>query len=118
MTMDARTLATTYFQSRKERDFITLRSILADDVTFHGTLGTTDGAEKCVEGMTGLAKIITDIVIRKMVADGPDVMTWYDLHMRVAPPCPTVNSSHIEDGKITAIRAVFDPRDIIQGIGQ
>ena len=70
----------------------------------------------CLAGLRGLAKVITGIVIQVMVADGPDVMTWYDLHTSVAPPCPTVNWSRIEDGKIQAIRAVFDPRAIVDGM--
>jgi ketosteroid isomerase-like protein len=117
MHADPRTLATTYLQSWAEGDFAVLRSILADEVSFHGTLGTAEGAEACLAGMRGLAKVITGIVIQVMVADGPDVMTWYDLHTSVAPPCPTVNWSHVEDGKIQSIRAVFDPRAIVEGMG-
>lgn len=118
MATDPHTLATTYLRAWKEGDFGTLRSLLADNVTFRGTLGAANGVQECVEGMRGLGKIITDIAVVRMVAAGPDVMTWYDLHTTVAPPCPTVNWSHVEDGKITAIRAVFDPRELIQGMSQ
>jgi hypothetical protein len=31
----------------------------------------------------------------------------------VAPPTPAANWSHIENGKITRIRATFDPREIV-----
>jgi len=115
MGSDPRALATAYFQSWQERDFASLRSLLADDVTFRGTLGTADGIDTCMEGLTRLATIITDIDIRGMVVEGSDVMTWYELHTSVAPPCPTVNWSHVDAGKIAAIRAVFDPRDLIAG---
>jgi hypothetical protein len=47
--------------------------------------------------------------------DGKDVVTWYDLHTQVAPPTPTANWSHIENGKITTILATFDPREIVAG---
>lgn len=116
MSTDPRTLATTYLRAWKEGDFGVLRSTLAQDVTFRGTLGTADGIDRCLEGMAGLGKIITDIVVVRMVVTGPDVMTWYDLHTSVAPPCPTVNWSHVEGGKIRAIRAVFDPRDLVKGM--
>lgn len=118
MATDPRTLATTYLQAWQEQDFGTLRSLLADDVTFRGTLGSANGADECLEGMRGLAKIISSIDVVQLVAAGPDVMTWYDLRTTVAPPCPTVNWSHVEDGKITAIRAVFDPRELIAGMSQ
>jgi limonene-1,2-epoxide hydrolase len=110
MTTDPRAVATTYFQSWQDRDFDTLRSLLADDVTFRGPLGTADGAEECLQGLQGMAQMITDIKIQKIFVDGSDVLTWYDLHTTVADPAPTANWSRLADGKITAIRATFDAR--------
>jgi hypothetical protein len=51
--------------------------------------------------------------IRVIVADGSDVITWYDLQMQGVEPLPTANWSHVEDGKITSIRATFDPRPMM-----
>src|SRR5438034_1726983 len=107
---DAGQVAATYFRSWKDRDFTALRSILADNVTFQGPLGTADDAESCLQGLRGMAQIVTDIVIRHTFVDGPDVLTWFDLHTSIAPPAPTANWSHIEDGKITSIRVTFDAR--------
>jgi len=59
------------------------------------------------------ARVTTDIVVRKVFADGPDVLTWFDLHTAAAPPCPVANWSHVEDGKIDRIRVTFDPRPLI-----
>jgi hypothetical protein len=108
-----RQVAETYFDSWKKKDFATFRSILADDVTFAGPLGTAGDADECVKGITGMSEIVTDIVITKMFVDGPDVVTWFDLHTSVAPPCPTANWSHVEEGKITRIRVTFDPRPLV-----
>ena len=52
----------------------------------------------------------TDIVVHKTFVDGPDVVTWYDLHTRVAPPAAVAEWSHVEGGKITMVRVVFDAR--------
>jgi hypothetical protein len=41
------------------------------------------------------------------------VLTWYDLHTTKADPVPTANWSHLEDGKITTIRATFDARPLV-----
>jgi hypothetical protein len=109
---DTATVAATYFTSWKAKDFATFRSILADDVTFVGPLGTANNAEECQQGVEGLSKITTDIVIQKMWVDGPDALTWFDLHTTVAPPMPVVNWSHVEDGKVTRIRVTFDPRPL------
>jgi hypothetical protein len=112
MTDDARTLAATYFRAWKAKDFATLRSILADDVTFRGPLGRADDAETCLRGLKGMGQIVTDIVIRHTFVDGADVLTWFDLHTSVAPPSPTANWSHVENGKIDRIRVTFDAREL------
>jgi ketosteroid isomerase-like protein len=109
-TTDARSIVATYFRAWKERDFVTLRGILADDVTFHGPLATLDNADDCVKGLRGMAEILDDIVVQHVFVDGPDVLTWFDLHTTVAPPAPTANWQHVEDGRITRIRVAFDPR--------
>jgi ketosteroid isomerase-like protein len=112
MSTDAKRLATTYFTAWRAKDFATLRSLLADDVTFRGPLGTADSAEECLAGLRRMAESMSDIVVHTVVADGPDVITWLDLHMSGVEPMPTANWSHVEDGKITAIRATFDPRPL------
>jgi hypothetical protein len=112
MTTDPRTLAATYFKAWKAKDFPSLRSVLADTATFRGPLGSADDAETCMQGLQGMAQIITDIVIHKTFVDGDDVLTWFDLHTSIAPPCPTANWSHVEKGKIAAIRVTFDAREL------
>lgn len=112
MTDDPRTLAATYFRAWQARDFDTLRSVLADDVTFRGPLGSADDAETCIQGLTGMAQILKDIVVHHTFVDGPHVLTWFDLHTTVAPPCATANWSQIENGKITTIRVTFDAREL------
>ena len=104
------TVAATYFRAWKARDFETLRAILAEDVTFRGPLGTADDADSCVRGLQGMAQILDDIVVHHVFVDGSDVLTWFDLHTTAAPPAPTANWSHVENGKITRIRVTFDPR--------
>jgi SnoaL-like domain len=112
---DPAAVAATYFDAWRARDFDRLRSILADDVDFVGPLGTAEGADACVKGMQGLAQITTDIVVQHRFADGPDVVTWFDLHTTLAPPAPVANWSHVENGLVTRIRVTFDPRAILAG---
>jgi ketosteroid isomerase-like protein len=110
VSADPREVATTYFRSWQDKDFDTLRSLLADDVTFRGPFGTADGVEECMRGLQGMAPMITRIHVRKIWVEGLDVITWYDLHTTAAQPAPTANWSHLENGRITAIRATFDAR--------
>ena len=62
-----------------------------------------------------MAQVMTEIKILKMFVDGPDVLTWFDLHTHKAPPAPTANWMHIEDSRIARIRVTFDPREIVGG---
>jgi hypothetical protein len=116
MTDDVAALATAYFRAWKARDFAGFRSILADDVTFTGPLGQAASADECVEGIWGMSQIMTGIVVRKIFVNGPDVLTWFDLHTKVTKdPLPVANWSHVRDGKISSIQVTFDPRPLISG---
>jgi hypothetical protein len=109
---DPATVAQAYFDAWKANDWPALRSLPADDAIFEGPLASLQGADKLLDGLERMAKIMTDIVVHKRFVDGPDVLTWFDLHTLVAPPAPTANWSHVEDGKITAIRVTFDARPL------
>jgi hypothetical protein len=112
MTDTAADVAASYFDAWKRGDFTRLRAILADDVTFDGPLGHAGNAEECIAGLKRMSEIVTDIVIRKTFIDGPDVLTWFELHTARTDPLPTVNWRHVEHGKITSIRVTFDPRPL------
>ena len=107
--------AATYFDAWLAGDFDRLRSVLADDADFAGPMGQAHGADECLRGLKGLAKIMTGIEIRKVFTAGSDVLTWYEMTTAVADPVPVANWMHVEDGKITQIRAAFDPRGIAGG---
>lgn len=106
-------IAGRYFEAWRAKDLEAYRALLADDATFAGPLGTAEGADECVEGMRGLARVTTDVVVRKMLGDATDVITWFDLHTASAPPCPVANWTHVEAGRITRIRVTFDPRPLL-----
>lgn len=103
-------LASTYFRSWLAHDWDALGALLADNVTFRGPLANLDDAESCLDGLKGMSQIVTDVVVHKVFVDGPDVLTWFDLHTSVADPAPTANWMHTESGRITAIRVAFDAR--------
>lgn len=112
MAAPAEQVMARYFEAWRANDFDTLRSLLADDVDFVGPLGSADGAEAYAEGIERLSEIKTDVVVHKTFVDGPDVLTWFDLHTKVAPPTPVANWTHLEDGKIKRVRVTFDARPL------
>lgn len=113
MSTDARTAVETYFRAWQDGDFESLRSVLADDVSFRGPLGQADGAEQCVAGLRGMSQLMKGVEVRVRVVEGSDVISFFDLLTDIAPPAPTANWSHVEDGLITSIQVAFDPRAIL-----
>jgi hypothetical protein len=112
MAHDAATIAGTYFDAWKINDFDTMRSLVDDEVTFSGPLAQLEGAEDYMEGIKGMSRIKSDLVIRKVFVDGPDVLTWFDLHTTVASPVPVANWLHVENGRITSLQVAFDAREL------
>ena len=112
--IDSAQLATSYFAAWQEHDFDALQKLLADDCSFAGPMGKADGAEECRRGLEGLSKIVTGLDIKKVLADGPDVMTWFEMHSKDAPPVPVVDWMRIENGRIKRIRVTFDPRPLLK----
>ena len=82
---------------------------------FAGPIDTFDNADAYQRAIQGLSQLKTNIVVRKTFIDGPDVVTWYDLHTRIGPPAPVAEWSHVEQGKITMVRVVFDARPFSAG---
>ena len=60
-----------------------------------------------------LAAATTDLKVRRRIADGDDVITWFEITTEDAGPLPTANWSHVEDGRIASIRVAFDPRPLL-----
>ena len=112
---DPRSLSETYFRAWLEHDWDALGSVLAQDVTFRGPLGTADSRDQCLAGLQGMSRMMTEIVVLRRVVEGEDAITWFELHTEAAPPLPTANWQHTENGLIATIRVAFDPRPLFAG---
>jgi SnoaL-like domain len=118
MSGDPVAIARACFAAWKAKDYEALRALLSGEVALYGPLGIAYNADQCIAALKGLRRLLTDIVILKMLVDGNDVLTWFELHTSVAPPAPMASWSHVEDGVITGTRVTFDPRDLIAGRGR
>ena len=112
MAHDPANVATTCFDAWKANDFHTMRSMVAEDVSFEGPLATLVGAEDYIKGIRGLSQVISEIVIQKVFVDGRDVLTWYEMRTTVASPVAVANWLHVEGGKIDTLRVAFDAREL------
>ncbi|MFJ2867165.1 nuclear transport factor 2 family protein [Kitasatospora sp. NPDC087314] len=117
-TNTAREIAETYFKAWEAGDFETMRGLLAEDVDFVGAMGTASGVEEALAGLKGLGQVLERIEVKVRVAEGDEVITWFDLCTSIAPPAPTANWMHVENGKIARIRVTFDPRGLLAGFGR
>jgi ketosteroid isomerase-like protein len=107
-------LAHTYFEAWKNHDFAMVRALLADDVTFEGPFARIEGADAYRESLEQFTEMVTEVDIRHVFTDGPDVLTWYDLHTtEVADPVPVAHWLHVEDGLVSSLRVTFDPRPLL-----
>jgi hypothetical protein len=106
-------VAATYFRAWRDNDIDRVRPLLHPDVAFDGALGATRGAEETLSGLSGMFAMTKQVEVIKRWADGPDVITWFELTTDTAGPLPVVNWSHVAEGRITRIRVTFDPRPIL-----
>ncbi|MER7536371.1 nuclear transport factor 2 family protein [Streptomyces sp. NPDC097704] len=112
MTAEPVDVTAAYYAAWKVKDFDTLRSLLAEDVDFIGPYGSATSADEFRAKIEVASEINTDIVVRKVFSDGPDVLTWFELHTTVAEPVQVATWSHVVDGRIARQRVAFDPRPI------
>jgi hypothetical protein len=102
-----------YFETWNAHDFDAFEAQLADEITFAGPLGTANGPAECRQGIEGLATLMDRVDVRVMVADGPNVITWFELHVPDVEPIPVANWAQLEDGRVRRVRVTFDPRPLL-----
>ena len=108
---DAKALAVSCLEGWTTGDFDATRATLADDVTFVGPLGATEGADAYVEGVRGMAAMVKGADVRKVISEGDDVCVIYEL-VTTAGAIPTVGWYEIRSGRIAAVHAYFDARPL------
>jgi ketosteroid isomerase-like protein len=92
-------------------DIETARSLLADDLHFKGPIEEFDNADDYIQSVAKLARIVAGTDVKKVLAQGNDVVTIYDLHTNT--PAGTSNVAEwatVENGKIAEMRVFFDAR--------
>ena len=102
-----------YFETWNAHDFDAFEARLAEDITFAGPLGTATGPAECRRGIEGLAAMMDEARVIAMLADGPDVITWFELRTPDADPVPVANWAQVEDGRVRRVRVTFDPRPLL-----
>jgi hypothetical protein len=108
-----------YFELWNAQDADALRGLFDPNVTFEGPMGTASGPDECVAGLLGMRKgFLDEVVVQHRVADGDDVITWFEMRTRLdgVEPFPVVNRMHVGPDGIDRIRVVFDPRALLAAL--
>jgi ketosteroid isomerase-like protein len=110
-------VATKCLEAWSSGDFATARTLLRDDVTFVGPLGSGGGVESYMNRLVDLSRHVTSAEPIKVLVDGDDACIFYDLVTDAAVSVPTSDWYHVQDGKISSVRAYFDASALTAGSG-
>lgn len=95
------------------------RKLMHDDMTFKGPLDAFDKPEPYLDALKKLASIVERVDAKKLLADGDDVVMFYDMVTRT--PAGTAFIAEwltFRDGRIASIRTVFDARPFAAMFGK
>ena len=91
-------------------DSATARALLADDLHFKGPFDEFNSADDYLQATARLAPIMKGVDVQKVIADGDDVVTIFDMRTTVAGTSSIAEWATVKGGKIAEIRAFFDAR--------
>lgn len=101
-----------FYAAAVNRDFVTMRGLLSDDLVFVGLFETYRSADQYLEAFRGLLSITERLQVKKIIAQGNDAAIFFELQTR-APAEATVLVAewhHFEGGKIARVESAFDAR--------
>jgi ketosteroid isomerase-like protein len=101
-----------YFAAFGSGDITTVRQLLNDNLSFVGPFDTFNNADDLIKALAALAPAVKGIEQRKVMVEGDDVATFYDMITPMGTS-PIAEWHHVKDGKIDAIRVYFDPRPFV-----
>ncbi len=117
MAGNANQVVISYLAALSDQDFKAARSYLDDNMSFQAPIASYNSADEYFKGNEqlrstyGIEKVAYEI--KKVFVDGGDVCVFFDFHVGSA----NLFSSgwfQVNDGKISSIRVVFDPRPILE----
>ena len=98
----------------EHRDFKTARSYVKDNVSYVSPINSFDSAEPYLKYNESLH--LPKLDIKKVFVDGDDVCILHETSLppRISSTVFTTLWFHVDGGKISSLRALFDPRPFIR----
>src|SRR5205814_7713030 len=107
----AREIVESYREALGKGDFASARNLMQDNMVFEGPLDTFNKADDYLAANKKLASIIQRIDLKKVFVDGDDVCVLYEMVTNTPAGTAFIAEWYqVKDGKIAALRAVFDAR--------
>lgn len=97
------------------KDFKSARSYVSDNISYRGPTGMAsfDKAEPYLKYLEHLN--LPKLGIKKVFEDGNDVCEFHELKFdTLSEPTFVCSLFHVDDGKISSIRVLFDPRPFLR----
>jgi SnoaL-like domain len=109
----AKDIVMEYLQAAERRDFQSARGYVSDNISYLSPLNSFDRAEPYLKYFESLH--LPKFDIKKIFTDGDDVCLLYEVILTTPPATVFVSFwAHVDGGKISSIRLVFDPRPFLQ----
>lgn len=107
---DAKDIVLSFIKALNDERFDDARTFANDHMTFTGVLGSRNGADEYFKDMKQMK---LKYRIKKTFSEDDDVCLLYDLAMGDTSifGCGWY---HLEDGKISSLKVVFDPRPLLK----
>jgi ketosteroid isomerase-like protein len=109
----AKKIVIEYFETCDRKDFKSARTYVSDNVSYMSPIGSFDRAEPYFKYFEHVD--LPKMDIKKVFVDGNDVCVLHELNFGT-PPAPMLVCTwcHVDGGKISSIKVVFDPRPWVQ----
>jgi hypothetical protein len=109
----AKEIVMEYFEAAGRRDFESARSYLKDNVSYVSPLNSFDNAEAYLKYNFSLH--LPKLEYKKIFTDSHDVCLFHETTLTKPPATVFASISlHVDGGKISSLRALFDPRPFVQ----
>lgn len=106
---NSRQIVLSFLKALNEENFDAARTLMNDNASFRGVLGSRDGADAY---MADMRKMKFKYQVLKVFADAQAACVWYNINIegKVILTCGWYRLRH---DKISRIRVLFDPRPLM-----
>jgi len=114
----AKEIVMEYTQASERRDFQSARGYLTDNLSYVSPLNSFDKAEPYLKYNLHLYETgqLVKFDIKKEFADSNDICILHELNSQLVCVCVWYHVD--DDGKISSIKVIFDPRPFVTGAKQ